>query len=303
MHAVDEVVTHHTETVNGIELHWVEAGTGPLVVLLHGFPEFWYSWRHQIPALADAGYRVVAPDMRGYNESAKPSGYSSYLGEPLSADVAGLIEHCGEERAAIVGHDWGGAVAWMTAMRRPEVVERLVVMNCPHPGVFKRELRNPAQILRSSYMAFFQVPFAPEVALRAGNFTGLKWMLRGGSQRAAAFTDEDLRRYAEAFAKPGALTAPLAYYRAMGRRMAGAARQSGAVRSGNGQGVRTITAPTLIIWGRNDPVLGSSLADPGDLVSNCTIEFIEDAAHFVQADAPERVNELLVEFLGDGSAA
>lgn len=302
MHAVDTVVTHRTETVNGIRLHWVEAGTGPLVVLLHGFPEFWYSWRHQIPALVDAGYRVVAPDMRGYNDSDKPAGYAAYLGEALSGDVAALIEFCGEDRAMVVGHDWGGAVAWMTAMRRPEVVQRLVVMNCPHPGVFKRGIANPAQLLRSSYMGFFQVPLAPEAVLRTGNFTGLKWMLRSGSQRAGAFTEADLDRYAEAFAKPGALTGALAYYRAMGRRMAGAARQSGAVAQGNGRGPRTITAPTLVIWGRNDPALGSNLADPGDLVSNRRIEFIEEAAHFVQADAPDRVNELLVQFLGGGTA-
>ena len=303
MHAVDALVTHRTETVNGIRLHWVEAGAGPLVVLLHGFPEFWYSWRHQIPALAAAGYRVVAPDMRGYNDSDKPSGYSSYLGEPLSGDVAALIEFCGEQRATVVGHDWGGAVAWMTAMRRPEVVERLVVMNCPHPGVFKRGLTNPAQILRSSYMGFFQVPVAPEAALSAGNFAGLKWALRSASQRTGAFTEADLERYAEAFAKPGALTGALAYYRAMGRQMAGAARQSGAVGQGNGRGPRTITAPTLVIWGRNDPALGSSLADPGDLVANRWIEFIEEASHFVQADAPDRVNELLLGFLDGGATA
>ena len=302
MHAVDAVVTHRTEMVNGLRLHWVEAGEGPLVVLLHGFPEFWYSWRNQIPALADAGFRVVAPDLRGYNDSDKPAGYDAYLGEPLADDVAQLIEFCGEERATVVGHDWGGAVAWMTALRRPEVVERLVVMNCPHPGVFKRALANPAQMVRSAYMGFFQVPMAPEAVLRAGNFTGLKWALRGGSQRAGAFTDADLERYAEALAKPGALTASLAYYRAMGRRMATAARQSGAVSQGNGRGVRTITAPTLIIWGRNDPVLGANLADPGEVVSNRTIEFIDEAAHFVQSDAPERVNELLVQFLGDGTA-
>ena len=295
MHEVDAVVNHRTETVNGIRLHWVEAGDGPLVVLLHGFPEFWYSWRNQMPALAEAGYRVVAPDLRGYNESDKPEGYDAYLDGPLSADVAGLIAACGEERATVVGHDWGGVIAWMTAIRHPEVVDKLVILNAPHPNAYLREIRNPAQILRSSYVMLFQAPIAPEIMLSAANFWGLRWALRSGSQRVGAFTDEDLDRYATAFSQPGALTGSLAYYRAMGRRIIGAARQSGAV-SGNGER-RRVTAPTLVIWGRNDPVLSQAIADPGDAMPNRKIVFIEDASHFVQADAPERVNELLLEFL------
>lgn len=294
MHAVDGIVSHRTETVNGISLHWVEAGEGPLVVLLHGFPEFWYSWRHQIPALAAAGYRVVAPDMRGYNDSEKPEGYDSYLGRALSGDVVELIAACGEERATIVGHDWGGVVAWGTAIHHPEVVEKLVILNAPHPGVFLRGMRNPAQILRSSYMAAFQAPVLPEIALRARGFRMLKLALRGGSQQAGAFTDDDLLRYEQAFAKPGALTGMLAYYRAMGRRILPAARQHGAVTT---SGDSTVIAPTMVIWGRNDPVLGEDLADPGSYVPNRRIEFVEEAAHFVQADAPDRVNELLLEFL------
>ena len=295
MHEVDAVVTHRTETVNGINLHWVEAGDGPLVVLLHGFPEFWYSWRNQIPVLAEAGYRVVAPDLRGYNESDKPAGYDAYLGGPLSADVAGLIAACGAERATVVGHDWGGAIAWMTAMRHPQVVSKLVILNVPHPGTFTQAARDPAQLLRSSYILFFQTPIAPERLLSAANFSALKWLLRSGSQRVGAFTEDDLNRYAAAFGQPGALTGSLAYYRAMGRRMVAAARQSSAAPR-NGERGR-VTAPTLIIWGRNDPALGQAMADPGDAVPNRKIVFIEDASHFVQADAPDRVNELLLEFL------
>lgn len=295
MHEVDSLVKHRTETVNDIQLHWVEAGVGPLVVLLHGFPEFWYSWRNQIPALVEAGYRVVAPDMRGYNLSDKPDGYDAYLGRPLSDDVAALIKFCGEERATVVGHDWGGVVAWMVAMRHPEVLEKLVILNAPHPGAFRKGGLNPAQLIRSSYIFFFQAPFAPEFVLSARNFTGLKWMLRSGSQRVGAFSDADLERYAEAFAQPGALSAALAYYRAFGRRMVSAARQAGVAPK---SGVRpNVIAPTLIIWGRNDPVLGQNTADPGDLVPNRKLVFIEDASHFVQADAPERVNELVIEFL------
>ena len=294
MHEVDNLVKHRTEQVNGINLHWVEAGAGPLVVLLHGFPEFWYSWRHQIPALVEAGYRVVAPDMRGYNESDKPEGYDNYLGKALSGDVVGLIEACDAESATVVGHDWGGVTAWTLAIHHPEVLDKLVILNAPHPGVFLRGIRNPAQIIRSSYVGMFQPPLLPEIALRANNFALLRLALRGGSQRAGAFTDEDLERYTEAFAKPGALTAMLAYYRAMGRRIIPAARQTGA---GASDRDRTVTATTLIIWGRNDPVLGENLADPGDSVPNRRVEFIDEASHFVQSDAPERVNELLIEFL------
>ena len=298
MHTVDAIVKHRTETINGIDLHWVEAGDGPLVVLLHGFPEFWYSWRNQIPVLAEAGYRVVAPDLRGYNESDKPVGYDAYLARPLAGDVAGLIAHCGAERATVVGHDWGGAVAWMAAMRHPQALNRLVILNAPHPAVMARELRSPGQALRSAYMAFFQLPAVPEWLLRARGYAGVKWVLRGWSDHSDAFTQEDLERYAQAFARPGALTGALAYYRAMGRRVTGTLRQSGAVPPPGGG--RTVAAPTLIIWGRNDPVLGPRLADPGpELVPNRRVVFIEDAAHFVQADAPDKVNELLLEFLAE----
>ncbi|MDP9405736.1 MAG: alpha/beta hydrolase [Actinomycetota bacterium] len=292
---VDDVVTSCETTVNGIRLHWVEAGSGPLVVLLHGFPEFWYSWRHQIPALAAAGYRVVAPDLRGYGQSGKPAGYAAYTGPALTGDVAGLVAACGAQRATVVGHDWGGVVAWATALRHPEVLDKLVILNAPHPGAFKRQGLSPAQLLRSSYIFFFQSPIVPEMVLSANNFAALKWALRGGSQRVGAFTDDDLERYAEAYRQPGALTSTLAYYRAFGRRMIKAARQTGAA-PGNGQR-RTVTAPTLIIWGRNDPALGQSTADPGDRVPNRKLVFIDEAAHFVQADAPERVNELLINFL------
>ncbi len=292
MHPVDAAVEHRSETVNGTTLHWVEAGDGPLVVLLHGFPEFWYSWRHQIPVLADAGYRVVAPDLRGYNESAKPPGYGAYLTGPLTQDVVALIAACDAPRATVVGHDWGGVIAWTLASRRPEVVERLVILNAPHPAVYLRRIRTPAQMLRSSYVALFQPPLLPEMVLRARDFAVLKAMLRGGAESPAAFTDADLDRYAEAFAKPGALTAMLAYYRAMGRRILAAARHAGATSDR-----RAVSVPTLVIWGRNDPVLGLDTADPGDFVPDRRVVVVDDASHFVHADAPERVNELLIDFL------
>ena len=170
--------SHHQAIVNGVRLHYVEAGEGPLVVLLHGFPEFWYAWRDQIPALAAAGYRVVAPDMRGYNLSEKPPGVTSYRLEHLTADVAALIRQLGAERATVVGHDWGGAVAWQLPVFHPEVVERLAVLNAPHPGALLRELRTLEQLRRSWYIAFFQLPWLPELALRAGDAALLRRMLR-----------------------------------------------------------------------------------------------------------------------------
>src|SRR5262249_33835635 len=148
---------HRHALVGGLRLHYVEAGAGPPVLLLHGFPEFWYSWRHQLPALAGAGFRAWAPDLRGYNESEKPAGVRNYRVRLLVEDVAGLIRHTGAGRATVVGHDWGGVIAWRLAMDRPELVERLVILNAPHPGAFLRELRNPAQWLRSAYVLFFQL--------------------------------------------------------------------------------------------------------------------------------------------------
>src|SRR5215471_13220996 len=145
---------HHTADVGGLRLHYVVAGAGPLVVFLHGFPEFWYSWRHQLPALAEAGFRAVAPDLRGYNESDKPVRVRNYRIDLLARDVAGLIAALGQRRAVVVGHDWGGAIAWWLAMRRPEVVERLVILNAPHPAMMLRELANPFQLLRSWYAYF-----------------------------------------------------------------------------------------------------------------------------------------------------
>ena len=151
-----------------VRLHYVEAGEGPLVVLLHGFPEFWFSWRFQIPALAAAGFRVVAPDMRGYNLSSRPAEVAAYDTDRLAADVRGLIRELGAERALLAGHDWGGAVAWITAMNHPEVVERLAILNVPHPRRMLQGLRTPRQLAKSWYFLAFQVPWLPERAPGSG---------------------------------------------------------------------------------------------------------------------------------------
>lgn len=272
--------------VDSVRLHYVEAGSGPLVLLLHGFPEFWYSWRHQIPVLAQAGYHVVAPDMRGYNLSDKPAGWRSYGAEHLAGDIAGLIRGFGAERAQVVGHDWGAAVTYLTAMQHPEVVERAAILNVPHPQRMLEGLRNPRQMLRSWYMFAFQLPWLPEALAPLGGFALWRRTLRADAP--AAFSERDLDRYVEAWSQPGALQAMLGYYRAALRQSPRRARAR----------MSRIEAPVLVIWGEQDRALGSELAEPDpEWVPNARVERIPDASHWVQMDAPERVNRLLLDFL------
>lgn len=276
---------HREARVNGVRLHYVEAGRGPLVVLLHGFPEFWYSWRRQIGALADAGFHVVAPDMRGYNLSEKPRRVDDYRIDALVEDVAALIRHCGEARAHVAGHDWGGGVAWATAILRPDVVHRLVVLNAPHPVAFARELRTPGQLLRSWYMLFFQIPRLPEALIRYEQFGAVRRTLRTDPVRANAFSRKDAAEYVRALSQPGALTAAIHYYRA-------GFRHSPLHLS------NPIQSPTLLIWGERDRYLGIRLTQGLEpWIPRLRVERIPDASHWVLADAPERVSRLMVEFL------
>ncbi len=271
----------------GVRLHYVEAGEGPLVVLLHGFPEFWYSWRHQIPALAQAGFRVVAPDMRGYDLSDKPQGWRAYDSSLLADDIAGLIRSFGEKDAYVVGHDWGAAVAYAVAMDHPEVVRRLAILNVPHPTRMLEGFRTLKQLRKSWYMFFFQIPKLPEYLIARDDFSFAKRSLRSDSKE--AFSDEDLERYAEAWSQPGALTGMINYYRAALRRSPGKALAQ----------MKPIAAQTMVIWGMRDRHLGSELAEPApEWVPDVRMERIPEATHWVQHDAPERVSELLVEFLG-----
>jgi len=285
---------HSTIDLGDIGLHVVEAGDprGPLVVLLHGFPEYWYAWRHQMPALAEAGYHVVAPDLRGYNLSDKPLAVNAYRLDILARDVARLIDALGYETAHIAGHDWGGAVAWAFASRYPAMLDRLVVLNSPHPERFMNAARMPSQWLRSSYMLFFQIPWLPELLCRAGNFALPRRALERDPLRPDAFTANDIARYVEAWSQPGTWTGGMNYYRAAFRRTAGLSRLF--------QNTRPITAPVLIIWGRRDRFLLPALATPNpSLVPNARIEWLSDASHWVMTDARERVNDLLVAFLSE----
>jgi pimeloyl-ACP methyl ester carboxylesterase len=273
------------EVEPGVRLHCVEAGAGPLVLLLHGFPDFWFGWRHQIPALAAAGFRVVAPDMRGYDLSDKPEGVSAYGIKVLARDVASLIEKLGAERAHVVGHDWGAGVAWAFAMFHPERLERLAVMNGPHPDRMLRGLRRPKQLAKSWYMFLFQLPWIPEWRLTRGNYAMLARAMKDEPTRPGAVTDEDIARYREAWSRPGAIRGMLAWYRAM------------FLPSGRGPMPR-IDAPTLVLWGDADPHIGSELATPQpELVPNARVTMLPGASHWVMQDAPERVNEELVAFL------
>ena len=276
----------HFISTNGITLHTIQAGPeeGPLVLLLHGFPEFWYGWRHQIAPLAGAGFRVWAPDLRGYNRSAKPPDIRSYAIEHLTADVAGLIRAAGRSTAAVVGHDWGGMVAWQLALRSQQLLDHLIILNIPHPHVIRRALRrSPRQMLRSGYAAFFQLPWLPEKLLGLRNWALAARMLRQTS-RPGTFTPADLVRYREAWSQPGAMTAMLNWYRA-------------ALWMRDPPQLR-VTTPTLMLWGKRDPALGAELAQPSiELCEQGRLVFFPDATHWVQHEEAERVNHLLLDFL------
>lgn len=284
---------------NGVRFHVVEAGGDadgepgiaerrrPLVLLLHGFPEFWYGWRSQIPALAER-FRVVAPDLRGYNLSDKPA--SGYDYETLIKDVPALIRALGAERAHVVGHDWGGMVAWGAAIFHPEVVDRLVILNAPHPAAYLRELgHNPVQWLRSWYIALFQVRGLSEWLLTRGHGRGVADVLRGSTMSPGSFSATDLAAYRRAALRPGAARAMLAYYRALWSTDPEALRAR----------LRTVTASTLLIWGVQDPALVPELTDDLDgWVPGLRVERIADAGHWVQHERPDLVNRLLLDHLG-----
>jgi len=235
--------------VNGIELYAVEAGPadGPLVILLHGFPEFSYGWRHQIGPLSAAGFRVVVPDQRGYGRSDKPDGIDAYRLPALGADVLALADAYGRERFHLVGHDWGGIVAWWVAAQHGERIERLAIANAPHPDVVRPFIkRHPGQLLRSYYVALFQLSRLPERLLAARDFLALRRVLQKTSWP-GTFTDEDLELYKDAWSRPGTLTAMLNWYRALVRRPTAPAGR--------------VQAPTRILWGKRDQALASGLAE------------------------------------------
>lgn len=273
---------------NGIKLHVVEAGpeTGELVLLLHGFPEYWYGWRNQISCLAEAGYRVWVPDQRGYNLSDKPAKVKDYQTDELVADVVGLIRASGKERVVLVGHDWGGIVAWQVARSHPELLHRLIILNAPHQAAISKViLRNPGQLIRSAYAGFFQLRGLPEKMLSLSDWRLAKGMLQGTS-REGTFADEDLVRYQEAWSQPGAMRSMLNWYRAALRKPA------------DSHPPLRVQVPTLIIWGAKDQFLSRQLGwESGKYCDAGRLVFLEEATHWLHLEEPERVNQLMAEFL------
>jgi pimeloyl-ACP methyl ester carboxylesterase len=269
-------------------LHYVEAGEGPLVVLLHGFPEFWFGWRQQIAPLAAAGFRVVAPDTRGYNLSSKPEGFEAYGVDLLADDVAGLIGELGAGSALLAGHDWGGSIAWTVAMNHPEVVDRLAILNAAHPRRLSEGLHNPNQLRKSWYFFFFAVPGVPEHVVHANDWHFFRHFLHEANP---PYTPEEMDRYIEAWSQPGAAAGMIDYYRASVRQ-----NQKEAAAK-----LRPLSARTLVIWGERDSYLGSDLADPhpDDVPNLDRVERLADASHWVHHDEAERVNQLLIDFFAD----
>jgi len=257
---------------------------GPVIVLLHGFPEFWYSWHKQLEPLAAAGFRVIVPDQRGYNLSSKPSGVAAYALTELISDVVAIADQLGQQKIFLAGHDWGAAVAWSTALLHPQRVAKLAVLNVPHPSVMRKFLSTrPRQFLRSWYMFFFQLPWLPEALFSAHNFRiGTRSLLR--SSRPGTFSEQDLAQYRASWSQPGALTAMINWYRALFRTRARFAD-------------KTVRVPTRILWGERDAFLLTEMAH--ESLRYCTsaeLFTFPNATHWLQHEEPNRISELLIDF-------
>ncbi len=289
----EAAIRHGYASVNGIRLHYAESGSGDdLVLLLHGFPEFWYSWRHQLIGLGGR-YHVVAPDMRGYNLSDKPSRVKDYRIEVLVEDVIGLIEHFGAKQAAIVAHDWGAGVAWAVAQKYPERVSKLAVLQVPPAAAWRANL-TLKQMLRSWYMFFFQLPLIPEWLIARKNFRGLEQTFTDAVVRKRSFTDEDIEQYKDALRQQGALTAAVNYYRANVFRL-----MSRRPRAGEAKGSGKIRVPTLFIYGEQDfAILPTTVQGVAKYIDATYRELrISDSGHWVQNEAVDEVNSVLIDFL------
>ncbi|MDR3510685.1 MAG: alpha/beta hydrolase [Caulobacteraceae bacterium] len=275
---------------NGLTFAVDEAGEGDAVaLLLHGFPESRRSWRAQLPALAALGWRAVAPDLRGYGGSSRPSGRAAYGMDQLIGDVAGLFDALGARRRLLIAHDWGGVVAWAFAIERARPLDGLVILNAPHPAAYLEHLRrSPSQMLKSWYVAFFQLPWLPEALTTAAGARAVRRAFTATAANPACFTPELLDHYAEAARAPGAMTAMINYYRA---------NAAGLGRWGPGQAA-PIEVPTLVLWGERDPFLDPALANPGKAYAlDLTVERLPHAAHWVQQEDAVGVNRRLADWL------
>jgi epoxide hydrolase 4 len=282
-------IAYQTIRANGIDFNVATAGTGPrLALCLHGFPESSYSWRYQMPLLAQLGYRVWAPDLRGYGGSSRPTGVAAYALENLEDDVAALIEASGAREVVLVGHDWGAVIAWYYAMFGRLRVSKLIIMNVPHPALMEKGLRTRRQLAKSWYIFFFQLPWIPEWGLARRGYEAIGRVFRDMAVDKSRFPDEVLRVYREAAAAPGALTAMLNYYRALIR----------GIRRTRRRGIVPINVPTLMIWGEVDAALGKELTYGTEkYVSNLTLRYLPNVSHWVQQEAPETVNAMIEAWL------
>lgn len=283
-------IRHRWVESNGLRFEVAEAGEGDhLALLLHGFPELNFSWRHQMPLLADMGYRVWAPNQRGYGQSSRPKGIATYDAARIVADAAALIDASGAKQVTLIAHDWGGAIAWQFAIERARPLERLVVMNCPHPACFARELKTWKQLRKSWYMYFFQLPLLPEAWLTANDAQAVRRAFSDMAVDASRFPPEDLDVYARAAQASGAMTAMINWYRAAARR--------GTLTSGKQRPI--IEVPTLMIWGEADKALDIATTEGTErYVRDFTLRRLPGVSHWVQQEAPEAVNAILREWLG-----
>eukprot|EP00918_Siedleckia_nematoides_P001657 GHVU01003902.1.p1 GENE.GHVU01003902.1~~GHVU01003902.1.p1 ORF type:complete len:293 (+),score=14.68 GHVU01003902.1:182-1060(+) len=292
MTAIEAGWQHHFIKTNDIRLHCVIQGEGDLVILLHGFPEFWYSWRHQIPVLAKH-FKVVVPDLRGYNDSDKPA--SGYDLDTLTTDICGLIESLGYFKAHIVGHDWGGAIAWNLAHRFPHLLDRLAILNAPHPQRFMHELvSNLDQLRRSWYLFALQVPALPEWLIRQNLSSIIRNLFQEQAVRKGAFTTEDTQIYQAALEKPGVLSAVLNHYRQL--------LSPQTWLSHWGRSPMPITVPTLVLWGEEDCFFSQNLVQGIEnlVAAPLQLKLLQHCGHWVQQEVPHTVNRELLEFLRQG---
>jgi pimeloyl-ACP methyl ester carboxylesterase len=287
-------IQHATVQANGLRFHVASCEPAAvagdrLALFLHGFPECWFSWREQLPLLARLGWRAWAPDLRGYGESERPPAVRDYAIERLMDDVSGLIRASGARETLLVGHDWGGVIAWYFAMRRPEELARLCVMNLPHPACMARAFGRGRQLLRSWYAFFFQLPWLPEALLAAGDYRAVRQAFLGMAVDKSRFPEAVLDVYRDNAARPGALTAMVNYYRDLVR---GGARRQRAL------GFPRIELPTLMVWGEQDRALGiETTYGTEDYVSDLVLRYLPDVSHWVQQEAPEKVNAMLEAWL------
>ncbi|GAK05724.1 LOW QUALITY PROTEIN: hypothetical protein JCM19037_4251 [Geomicrobium sp. JCM 19037] len=281
-------VTFQDISTNGVCLRVARAGddNGKLVILLHGFPDFWYGWREQIDPLVAAGFHVLIPNQRGYDQSEKPHGVNAIILTALRDDVIGLIGALGRERAIIIGHDWGGAVGWHLATTRPEFVEKFIPINIPHPVVLPRGMvKNPTQLFRSWYIAFFQMRHLPEKALQTDDYTYMKLALQVSSEQ-PVFSEQETEAYEQSWQHPGALTGMINWYRAIPLSLQSMASNE------------LVRVPTQIIWGMNDRFLARTLAKESlkQTVGGNGI-LVSDAGHWVHLEQPEIVNRHIIAFI------